>query len=84
MQTTLELVEGLADGLGCAPTPAVVRAMGQLGVPVARAQAALLALAEDGWLELRPESSMGRVSPEELALMPRNILGVRLALARVL
>jgi hypothetical protein len=57
-----ELVE---PGYGLAFVPAVVR---EYGAPIREAHADLIAAARRGDIELRPESGMGRLSAEELAL----------------
>ncbi|MBL8606762.1 MAG: hypothetical protein JNL38_05555 [Myxococcales bacterium] len=63
----LGAIDAARDATGLSFVPAVVRSLG--GPPAAaRVHAALLEAAKAQRVELRPESGMGRLSPEDLAL----------------
>jgi hypothetical protein len=66
---------------GLAPVPLLVRS---LDAPTAAVHAALLEGHARGWLELQPESSMGRFGAEDLALCPPGPEGTHLSWVRPL
>jgi hypothetical protein len=66
---------------GLAPVAALVRA---LGAPTASVHAALLEGHARGWFALQPESSMGRLGPDDLALCPPGPQGTHLSWVRPL
>jgi hypothetical protein len=64
---------------GLAPVPLLVRA---IDASTASVHAALLEGHARGWLELQPESSMGRLGTDDLALCPPGPEGTRLSWVR--
>ena len=77
-----ELRRHLRPSVGLAFVPDAVRALAALGVPAV--QGALLDAARAGLVELQPESGVGRLAEEELALCPPGPQGTRLSWARLL
>lgn len=68
----LQLVtaEASSTSIGLAFVPAVVEQAMSLGLTMLRAQQALLRLATDEVVELRPESGLGRLTQHEVDLCP--------------
>jgi RNA-binding protein YhbY len=78
-----ELTRAVRKSVGLAFVPDAVRALVPKH-PAESVQDALLQAARVGWIELQPESGVGRLSPEELALCPPGPEGTRLSWARIL
>ena len=68
---------------GLVRVPDVIRALDGTHPP-ATLLAELEALAREGWLELRPEAGIGRMSPEDRAACPKALDGTPLSYARLL
>ena len=77
-----ELRRHVRASVGLAFVPDAVRVLAALGVPAV--QATLLDAARAGLVELQPESGVGRLTEEELALCPPGPQGTRLSWARLL
>jgi hypothetical protein len=83
--TVVEVVRETVDPrLGLAFVPAVVRKLRTGGYEPAAALRALLDAAGASLIELRPESGLSRLGPEDLALCPPGPEGTRLSWARPL
>ena len=80
--TTMAAIEATANGIGLSWVPDVVTRLTRLGLSIEQAKIRLVEAAQDGAIELRPESGLGRCTPSEIAAMPVGFDGCRLSWAR--